>query len=482
MNVLNGRLQLAGISDTDAVVIGSGPNGLSAAIVLAQRGLRVHVIEGSSTFGGGARSTELTIPGFVHDLCSAVYPLTAASPFLKGLPLYEHGLQWTYSPAAMAHPFDDGTVALLEHSVDDTSRTLGPDASAYQRLMQPLVDSWHEIDRELLGPVSLPRHPLALARFGFRAFRSATGLCKSLFSEKHARGFFAGLAAHSVLPLEQVPTASFGLVLGIAAHVVQWPVAKGGAQTITNALISYLRSLGGSVTSSTPITAIEEIGRGKTVLCDVTPRQFLQIAGSHLPKRYRRRLERYRYGLGVYKVDWALDGPIPWTAPECSRAATVHLGGTLEEIARSERYAWRGRVVEKPFVILVQPSLFDPTRAPAGKHTGWAYCHVPNGSQVDMTSAIEDQVERFAPGFRDRVLDRKSRGPAELERHNPNLIGGDISGGVHDLSQLVARPTLRMYKTPNRGLYICSSSTPPGGGVHGMCGYFAAQSVLRDLF
>ena len=398
----------------------------------------------------------------------------------RRLPLKDYGLSWAEPPAPLAHPFDDGTAALLERSIAATCETLGADGAAYGKLMRPLTRDWRKLEDELLRPLRLPHHPIALARFGLRAIHSARGLAKRRFKGKRARALFAGLAAHSMLPLDFIATAAFGLVLGIMGHKVGWPLPRGGAQQITDALAAHLRALGGEIRTRVRVESIDELPSARAVLCDVTPRQLLRMAGAHLPASYHRKLERYRYGLAAFKMDWALDGSIPWTAKECLRAGTVHLGGTLEEIAASEETAWRGRHAERPFVLLAQPSLFDGTRAPTGKHTVWAYCHVPNGSIFDMTERIENQVERFAPGFRARVLARHVMSPAELERKNANLVGGDINGGVQDIRQLFTRPTLRLYSTSTKGLYICSSSTPPGGGVHGLCGYFAAQRVLRS--
>lgn len=467
----------------DAIVVGSGPNGLAAGITAAQAGLSVLVLEGKETIGGGVRSAELTIPGFVHDVCSTIYPLAAGSPFFSSLPLSDHGLEWVHPPAALAHPFDDGTAATLEPSIEATSETLGRDGAGYRKLMTPLVATWGKLSAQLLGPLRPPRHPAVLARFGLRALRSARSLAVSTFKEERARSLFAGLAAHSMLPLEKPPTAAFGLVLAAAGHAVGWPIARGGSQRLSNALESYLKSLGGEIVVNSYVESVDDLPPSRAILLDVTPRQVFGMAGHRLPRRYRGRLERYRYGPGVFKMDWALDGPVPWRATECARAGTVHLGGTLEEIAQSEREVWRGLNPERPFVLLAQQSLFDPTRAPEGKHTAWAYCHVPSGSAFDMAQRIEGQVERFAPGFRDRILASSTMGPQALQEYNPNYVGGDINGGVQDLGQLFTRPTLGLspYSTPDKGVYICSSSTPPGGGVHGMCGYYAARAALRRL-
>ena len=464
----------------DAVVVGAGPNGLAAAVELARNGRSVAVLEAEETIGGGTRSAELTLPGFVHDVGSAIHPLGYASPFFSTLPLEEHGLEWVHPPAPLAHPFDDDTAAVLERTLEGTGETLGPDAAAYRRVMGPLARDFDRIIDSLLGPPRLPRHPFALARFGLRALRSARGLAEGLFEGEKARGLFAGNAAHSFLPMEQGPSAAFGLVLSIVGHAAGWPFPKGGSQRIADALVSYLRSLGGEVYTDVRVRSVEEVPRTRAVLFDVTPRQLLEISGRHLPKRYRRALERYRYGPGVYKVDFALDGPIPWRADGCRRAGTVHLGGTLDEISAGEAAVSRGGHPERPFVLLAQQSLFDKTRAPQGKHTVWAYCHVPNGSTVDMTERIEKQIERFAPGFRDRILAKSTMGPADLQRINANHVGGDINGGLQDMGQLFTRPVARLtpYSTPTGGLYLCSSSTPPGGGVHGMCGFFAARAAL----
>lgn len=464
-----------------AVVVGSGPNGLAAAIVLAGAGRRVTVLEGADAVGGGARSEELTLPGFVHDSCSAVHALALASPFLAGLPLSRHGLELVAPDAPLAHPLDDGSAVVIERSVEETARGLGPDARAYRRLFEPLVRSSPELMKEILGPMRVPRHPLVLARFGQSAIRSAVGLARSRFEGDRARAVLAGCSAHSMLSLRAAASAAFGLVLMVSAHSVGWPVARGGSQRLAEALASHLRSLGGAIDTGRWVESLDELSGAEVTLLDVTPRQLSELAGDRLPSGYARRLGRYRYGPGVFKLDWALEEPIPWSAPEVARAGTVHVGGTLEEIAASEEAATSGRQHDRPFVLLVQPSLFDPTRAPAGKHTAWAYSHVPHGSQRDMTDAIEAQVERFAPGFRDLIAGRRAMDSAEVERRNPNYVGGDINGGVQDLRQLFTRPVARPvpYSTPIDGVYLCSSSTPPGGGVHGMCGYWAARAALR---
>jgi phytoene dehydrogenase-like protein len=465
----------------DAVVVGSGPNGLAAATALAQAGRSVTVIEGAQTIGGGCRSEELTLPGYVHDPCSTVHSLALSSPFLSGLPLADHGLELVHPEVPLAHPFDDGSAVVLERSVEETSRGLGSDGQAYSRLFDPLIRSADELFREILGPLRPPRHPLVLARFGLSAIRSANGFLRSRFGGDRARALIGGCCAHSMLSLRAPASAAFGIVLVLSAHRVGWPVARRGSQKLVDALASHLRSLGGEIQTGRWVESLDELAGAPATLVDVTPRQLLKMAGGRLPSGYAKQLERYRYGPGIFKLDWALDGPIPWRAEEASRAGTVHLGGRLDEIAASEEAVSNGQHPVRPFVLLVQPSLFDPTRAPAGKHTAWAYCHVPNGSTRDMTEAIEAQVERFAPGFKDLVAARSAMDSAEVERRNPNYVGGDINGGIQDLRQLFTRPVARPvpYSTPIDGLYICSSSTPPGGGVHGMCGYFAARAVLR---
>lgn len=466
----------------DAIVIGSGPNGLSAAIALAEAGRSVLVVERSEAVGGGMRSEELTLPGFVHDVCSAVHPLGVGSPFLRRLPLEKHGLTWIQPAAPLAHPLDDGSAVVVERTVEKTAANLADDGARYSCIFGRLAGDWPRIESVVLGLSRLPRHPLATAHFGIRALRPAVGFARSEFQGERARALFAGLAAHAMLPLERMPTASFGLILGALAHVAGWPFAKGGSQSIANALASYLRSLGGEIVTGIDVRSLDELPASRAIVCDVTPRQLLKIAGPRLSTGFRRALEHFRYGPGVCKVDWALATPIPWKAQECGRAGTVHIGGTMDEIAASERAPWSGQHAPKPFVLLVQPTLFDPSRAPEGKHIAWAYCHVPNGSQIDMSDAIEAQVERFAPGFRSTILKRSVMRTPDLELHNPNLVGGDINGGSAELDQLFLRPTWRRYRTSARGLYLCSASTPPGGGVHGLCGYLAARAAIKDGF
>ncbi|HZZ78340.1 MAG TPA: NAD(P)/FAD-dependent oxidoreductase [Gemmataceae bacterium] len=466
----------------DAIVVGSGPNGLSAAIALALKSWKVLVVEAADTIGGGTRSASLTLPEFVHDVCSAIHPMAVASPFWKTLPLADHGLEWVHPEIPFAQPLADGTAGALFRSVDETAHRLGADANAYRRLMGPLVAGASGLFDDLLGPPKLPRHPFLAMRFGLRALHSATGLANAWFRTPAARAIVAGLAAHSVLPLDRLPSAAIALMLGIAGHAVGWPFPRGGAQKIADALTAYLRTLGGEVRTGWRVASVDELPPARAVLLDVTPRQVLALAGHKLTARYGRALERYRYGPGIFKVDWALAGPIPWRASECRRAGTVHVGGTLEEVADAERAPWQQRHAERPFVMLTQPNVFDATRAPPGKQTAWGYCHVPHGSTIDMTERIETQIERFAPGFRDLILARHTMNCADVERHNANYIGGDIAGGVTDLRQLLARPVLSLnpYATAAKGPFICSSSTPPGGGVHGMCGYFAAQAALKS--
>ena len=462
-------------------MIGAGPNGLAAAITLAQAGRSVVVYEAEATPGGGVRSAELTCPGYVHDVCSAVYPLAVGSPFLRQLPLERHGLEWIHPPAPLAHPLDDGTAVIVERSIEATADQLGADRRPYQKLMEYFTGRWEGLAADLLGPLRPPRDPLALARFGVHALRPAASFARSRFSGSRARALFAGIAAHSMLPLEAFGSAAFGLVLGIAAHSVGWPIARGGAQRLADVLAAHARSLGVEIVTGRRIATLGELPPARAILCDLTPRQVLAIAGAAMPSRFASRLQRYRYGVGAFKVDWALSAPVPWSAGACARAATVHVGGTLEEIAASERAATHGQLCQQPFVLVAQPSLFDSTRAPAGKHTLWGYCHVPHACDQNRVEQIENQIERFAPGFRRLIVARSVRGPADLERYNANLVGGDINGGAAELDQLFLRPTAKLYRTAKRGLYICSASTPPGGGVHGMCGYFAAKQALKEM-
>lgn len=471
------------MSKYDAIVVGSGPNGLAAAVTLQRQGLSVLLVEAKDTIGGGLRSAALTLPGYVHDVCSAIHPMAVASPFFTSLPLQAHGLEFIHPDIAAAHPFDDGTAAVLTQSLQETAGLLGADSNAYLKLITPLLTSWPNIVKDVLAPLHFPKHPLQLAQFGFNALPAATTLAKK-FSTAKAKGLWAGMAAHSIQPLTNATTAAIGLVLMIAAHHKGWPIPKGGSVAIANALASYFTSLGGVIETGRLVTSLKELPPSKAVLLDVTPRQLLKIAGDQFTSSYTRQLQRYRYGMGVFKVDWALSDPIPFTAPECRRAGTVHLGNTLEEIVEGEQLTSTGTHAEKPFVLLAQPSVFDSSRAPAGKHTAWGYCHVPHGSTKDMTAIIENQVERFAPGFKDTILARHTMNTVQLEQYNPNYIGGDINGGIIDWRQLYTRPAIRLspYTTPAKGVYICSSSTPPGGGVHGMCGYHAARKALRDVF
>jgi phytoene dehydrogenase-like protein len=467
----------------DAVVVGSGPNGLAAAIALALEGRSVLVLERAAEIGGGTRTAELTLPGYRHDVCSAVHPLALASPFLRGLGLEDHGLEFVHPELPLAHPLDDGTAVALRRDVAETADGLGPDRDAYIRLIRPLADGWERLMADVLGPVHRPPHPLAGGRFATVAWRSAWSLARSRFTDERARALLAGNAAHSMLPLEAHGTAAFGLVLLTLGHAVGWPVAVGGSDAIAAAMASLLRSLGGEIETDREVTSIDELPRSRAVLLDLTPRQILQVAGDHLPDRYRKALGGYRYGPGVFKVDYALSQPVPWRAPECRAAGTVHVGGPIADIAASEQAAAMGIPSPRPFVLVAQPSLIDAARAPEGGHTLWAYCHLPASSPADMTAAIEAQIERFAPGFSDCILARHAMGPAALEEYNPNYVGGDINGGAGDLRQLLARPALRLnpYTTPNPRLFVCSSATPPGGGVHGMCGFLAARAALRRI-
>ena len=468
--------------DYDAIVVGSGPNGLAAAITLQQAGLSVLLIEAKKTIGGGLRSAELTLPGFVHDVCSAIHPLAACSPFFKSLPLKQYGLEFIDPPIAAAHPFDNGKAAALYHSIEQTAQTLDGDEKPYRKLMNPIVNNWQKILGNILGPLHFPKHPADMIRFGLKAITSASHLAKR-FHSKEARGLWAGMAAHSIQPLSNIATSAMGLVLMAAGHSDGWPLPKGGSHAIANALASCFISSGGKIQTDLYVRSFNQLPSADLVLFDVNPKHLLEIAGYKFSSIYKWQLKRFRYGTGVFKIDWALDGPIPFIAEACRKAGTVHLGNTFEEIALSEKLVSQGQHPEKPFVLLAQQSLFDSSRAPAGKHTAWAYCHVPNGSAMDMTERIENQVERFAPGFKKIILARHVMNAVQLEEYNPNYTGGDISSGMMDIGQLFTRPALRLspYKTSARCIYICSSSTPPGPGVHGMCGYHAAKRALKDV-
>jgi len=467
----------------DAVIVGSGPNGLAAAITMRQAGLSVLLIEGKDTIGGGLRTAELTLPGFKHDVCSAIHPMAVASPFFASLPLKDFGMEFIQPGLAAAHPFDDGSAAILSQSLQQTASSLGRDEQAYLDLMGSLVENWEKLVGNILSPLRFPKHPLLLAGFGLKALQSAEMLSKRFATEK-AKGLLAGMAAHSIQPLTNLATGAIAMVLSAVGHVHGWPVPKGGSQTVADALSAYYVSIGGQIQTGRMIASLDELPKAKTILFDLTPKQLLNIAGDKFSGLYKWQLEHYRYGMGVFKIDWALSSPIPFTALECREAGTVHIGNTFAEIAAGEKSSSNNHQAEKPFVLLAQPSVFDSSRAPEGKHTAWAYCHVPNGSQQDMTAAIEDQVERFAPGFKDTILAKHTMNTSEVEAYNPNYIGGDINGGIIDLAQLYTRPALRLspYRTSEKGIYICSSSTPPGGGVHGMCGYYAAKKALHDIF
>jgi phytoene dehydrogenase-like protein len=471
------------VSTPDALIVGAGPNGLSAAVALAREGLTVTVYEARSSIGGGSRTEELTLPGYRHDVCSAIHPTAVVSPFFRDLPLERHGLEWVRSPLALVHAFEDGRVARLHPDLDETARGLGEDGDAWLSLMRPLVENHDALFDSILRPVRIPRHPLLMARFGLRALRACSSTVRK-FRTVEARALFAGCAAHGVVPLEKPGTASFGLILALSAHVANWPAARGGSASIVEALAALLREMGGTIETGRPVRKMGDLPPAQAILFDLTPKQIVAIAGNRFPSRYRRRLANYRYGPGTFKIDWALDGPIPWKNPACLHSATVHLGATYEEIAKAENDAWNGVHPDRPFILVAQQSLFDASRAPAGHHTGWAYCHVPHGSTCDMTEAIESALEAHAPGFRDRILARHTITAAGLEQHNENMIGGDIGGGANSLVQFLGRPAFRYdpYSTPDPQLYICSSATPPGGGVHGMGGWNAAQSVLRTRF
>jgi phytoene dehydrogenase-like protein len=467
----------------DAVIVGAGPNGLTAAAVLAAAGLSVAVLERNPQIGGSCRTEALTLPGFAHDVCSAIHPMGAVSPIFRKLALDRHGLEWVAAAIPLAHPFDDGQVAVLSRQMPETAASLGSDGTAWARLIQPFVDRHEDLFAGILRAVRIPRHPLLMARFGMVGLLSSDRLA-ARFQGVAARALFAGNAAHSSLALDAPASAAFGLALAIAGHAVDWPCARGGSQAIADALAARARSHGGEIHTGVAVRSMRDVPDARAVLFDLTPRQVHAIAGDALSASYCRRLHRFRYGAAAFKIDYALSAKIPWRAPRCAEAATVHVGGSYEEIARSEAAVSSGAIPEAPFVLVAQQSHADDSRAPAGHHTGWAYCHVPNGSAVDMTDRIERQIERFAPGFRDTILARHAMPPDALERHNPNLVGGDIGGGANTLDQVLLRPFPRWnpYATSNPRLFLCSSSTPPGGGVHGMCGYWAARTALRRVF
>jgi len=470
-------------NEYDAVVIGSGPNGLAAAVQLAQQGASVLVVEAKDTPGGGTRTAELTAPGFKHDVCSAVHPMACASPFFRTLPLDKHGLEWIHSEYPLAHPLDAGRAAIQERSLEATANRLGLDGAAWMHIYEGLVRHMDKLNEMLLGPFAIPKHPLMMANFGRRALLPATLFTHHNFKTEEGQALFTGHSAHSVQKLENLATTAFGLMLGVTGHTEGWPVAKGGSQAIADALVGVLREAGGEVVCKRPVDAIGDLPKAKAYLFDTSPGPMARICGDRLPEDYRESLKKFRHGPGIFKVDWALNAPIPWQNEECGKAATVHVGGSMEEICFSERDAWEGRHSTSPFLILVQPTICDPSRAPEGKHTAWAYCHVPNNSTVDMTERIEEQVERFAPGFRDCILESKTMSATDLENYNPNYSGGDIVGGIAAPRQLYTRPVgfRKPYNTPAKDIFICSASTPPGAGVHGMCGYHAAQAAWHVM-
>lgn len=472
------------LSNYDAFVIGSGPNGLAAAIALAQQGLKVKIFEAKDTIGGGTRTLELTEPGFKHDICSAVHPTAVSSPFFKSLPLGDYGLEWIHPDFPVAHPLENGEAVITEKSFENTLARLDSDSKNYRKLFKDFVDSWEYLSEDLFGTLRIPNHPLSMMRFGWYGMFSSNLLSNSFFKQERTKAYFSGLAAHSILPLDNAFTASFGLVLGTTVHSVGWPVAKNGSHSITKALAGFFRFLGGEIELNSHIESLNELPSGKPILFDLTPRQVLTIADNKIPDALKDKLLRFNYGPGAFKIDFALSEPVPWLNEECRKAGTLHLGGSMKEIAYSEKQVWNGEHPEKPYVLVSQPSLFDESRAPEGKHVLWSYCHVPNGSTENMEERIINQIERYAPGFRDIIISTSTMNAMDFEKYNPNYIGGDINGGAQNLKQLFGRPLMKWdpYKLPVDQLYICSSSTPPGGGVHGMSGFNAARSVLKNEF
>lgn len=468
----------------DAVIVGSGPNGFAAAITLIRQGLSVLLIEGNQTLGGGARSAELTLPGCIHDVCSSVFPLAENSPVFRSFGLQDFGTEYLEPEFAVAHPLDGGSAAFVKRSIEETANGLGKDSDHYKDIFTPFVNDWTEISSAFLGPLHFSALSVSKFKFAYSALSSAVHFAKNRFTTREARALFAGMAAHSILPLDKLTTSSIGIVLNVLAHVNGWPLVKGGAQRITHALAAHFTSLGGEIEIGNPVTSLKQLPSSKMILFDVTPAQLLSIAGDEFSALYKWQLNRYRYGAGVFKIDWALSDPAPFLNEHCRSAGTVHIGGTLEEIRESESRVWKNLHPKNPFVLFVQPTVIDKSRAPQGKHIGWGYCHVPNGSTVDMTEVVENQIERFAPGFKDCIIQRHVMNTADMQQYNNNYVGGDINGGAAILSQLFTRPVLRLspYRTSAEGMYVCSSSTPPGGGVHGICGYYAARRALKDVF
>jgi len=468
----------------DAAIIGSGPNGIATAIYLQKKGLSTIIYEKSSVPGGAVKTAEITLPSFKHDTGATVLPMAYSSPFFQQLPLEKYGLEWIYPEIPFSQTLENGRALACYKSIEKTAAQLGRDKESYIHFMKPLVENWNDIREDVLGPLGIPSHPIKFLKFGLKAFPSAKFLTNTLFKEKEAKALFYGAAAHSTLPLTNLFSSSFGIVLGLMAHLNGWPFPKHGAGALIKALLDYYKDLGGELVLNTPINKVPELPKNKVQIYDLTPRQILQIEDLDLSSDYRKRLGNYKYGAGVFKIDWALDGPIPFINDKCRRSGTVHIGFSPEEIEKSEQLTAEGKISEQPYVLLVQSSVFDKTRAPEEKHTAWAYCHVPNASEEDCTRIIENQIEKAAPGFKNLILAKSTMNTKELEVFNPNLVGGDINGGRQDITQLFTRPVAKIspYKTSNDHVYLCSSSTPPGGGVHGMGGYNAAKQVIKDHF